>query len=81
MNWKLKLFYVIDIFIMILSLIILLLLNNSKAYGLSALTNSGYFALVLLILLLSIIVCFIVTVVNICLKIKVSKNKKKHNSK
>ena len=81
MNWKLKLFYVIDIFIMILSLIILLLLNNSKAYGLSALTNAGYFALVLLILLLSIIVYFIVTVVNICLKIKVSKNKKKHNSK
>ena len=81
MNWKLKLFYVIDLFIMILSLTFLLLLNNSKEYGLSALTNSGYFALCLLIFLLSIIICFIVIIVNICLKIKVSKNKKKHNSK
>lgn len=78
MNWKLKLFYLINLFIIILSFIILLLLNNSKEYGLSALTNAGYFALFLLIFFISIIIFFIATVVNIYLKAKDSKKKKEH---
>lgn len=55
MSKKIKIFYVVDLIIMIMSIIGMLIINNKNAYGLEALTNVGYIVVLLFIFITSLI--------------------------
>lgn len=75
MNKKLKIFYIIDITIMIISMVGIVIVENQKTYGLAALTNVGYFVILSCIFMISFIMLVIVSLVYFI------KNKKKVEEK
>lgn len=75
MNKKLKIFYIIDITIMIISMVGIVIIENQKTYGLAALTNVGYFVILSCIFIMSLIMLVIVSLIYFI------KNKKKVEEK
>lgn len=63
MNKKLKIFYIIDITIMIISMVGIVIVENQKTYGLAALTNVGYFIILSCIFMISFITLVIVSLI------------------
>lgn len=63
MEKVIKLFYIIDFIIIVISAIGLIVINNSEYYGLAALTNVGYFVIVGLIFIASILLFVIVSII------------------
>ena len=68
MNKKIKIFYVVDLIIMIMSIIGMLIINNKNAYGLEALTNVGYIVILLFIFITSLMLLVIVSFIYVILR-------------
>lgn len=68
MSKKIKIFYIIDLIIMIMSIIGMLIINNKNAYGLEALTNVGYIVILLFIFITSLILLVMVSFIYIIFK-------------
>lgn len=75
MNKKLKIFYIIDITIMIISMVGIVIVENQKTYGLAALTSVGHFVILSCIFIISLITLVIVSLIYFI------KNKKKVEEK
>lgn len=75
MNKKLKIFYIIDIMVMLISMIGIIIIENQKTYGLVALTSVGYFVILSCIFIISLIMLVIVSLIYFI------KNKKKVEEK
>lgn len=63
MNKKLKIFYIIDITITIISIVGIIIVENQKTYGLVALTSVGYFVILSCIFVISLIMLMIVSMI------------------
>lgn len=70
MNKKIKVFYIIDLVIMMASIIGMIVVDNGKTYGLSALTSVGYFVVLALIFIISLVLLIIVSIVYFIIKLK-----------
>lgn len=70
MNKKIKIFYIIDVLIMIISIIGMVILENKANYGLAALTSVGYSVVLFLIFILSIVLIIIVSFIYFLIKLK-----------
>ncbi len=70
MSKKIKIFYIIDIFVVVASIIGIVLNKNTESYGLAALTQVGYFVIFLGLFLISIILLLLVTCINLFKKRK-----------
>lgn len=68
MSKKIKIFYVVDLIIMIMSIIGMLIINNKNAYGLEALTNVGYIVILLFIFITSLMLLVIVSFIYVILR-------------
>ena len=68
MSKKIKIFYVVDLIIMIMSIIGMLIINNKNAYGLEALTNIGYIVILLFIFITSLMLLVIVSFIYVILR-------------
>lgn len=68
MSKKIKIFYVVDLIIMIISIIGMLIINNKNAYGLEALTNVGYIVVLLFIFITSLILLVTVSFIYVIFK-------------
>lgn len=75
MNKKLKIFYIIDITVMLISMVGIVIVENQKTYGLAALTSVGYFVILSCIFIMSLIMLVIVSLIYFI------KNKKKVEEK
>ena len=71
-NKKIKILVVIDLFIIFITFIFLAFINNSKAYGLTALTNVGNFVVLGILLIVEIFAFLLLIILYI---IKTYKNK------
>lgn len=69
MNKKIKLFYLVDILIIIICLIGMFVNNFSGGYGLAALSSVGYFVVFWILFIVSISLLFIVTMIRLITKI------------
>lgn len=74
MNKKLKIFYIIDSSIMIISLLIVIVLNFTPQTGLAALEGVGQFVLFGIIFIISAILFITVSLIHI-IKRRIKKNK------
>lgn len=74
MNKKMKIFYIVDLIFMIISIVGIIIVNNKIAYGLEALSNVGYVVILLCIFIVSLILLIIVSLIYAILK-KKQKNK------
>lgn len=63
MNKKIKVFYIIDIVIVVLSAIGLIVIENNKEFGLSALEGTGKFVILGIIFLISLLALIIVSII------------------
>ena len=70
MNRKIKIFYVIDLIFMLISIIGIIILDNKATYGLSALTNVGYVVVLIFIFVVSLILLITVSIMYVILKKK-----------
>lgn len=70
MNKKLKIFYIIDLSIMSISVIGMLIENNKNVYGLASLSSAGYFTILLLVFIFSFVLLVIVSIVYFVIKLK-----------
>lgn len=70
MNKKIKIFYIVDLIIMMISILGIIIVNNKTAYGLEALTNVGYVVVLLSIFIVSLILLIIVSFIYAILKRK-----------
>lgn len=68
MSKKIKIFYVVDLIIMIMSIIGMLIINNKNAYGLEALTDVGYIVVLLFIFITSLILLVTVSFIYVIFK-------------
>ena len=68
MNMKIKIFYIIDFIIFITSGLGLIIINNSKNYGLEALEDVGHFVVLGMLFIASILLFIIVSIVFIIKK-------------
>lgn len=68
MSKKIKIFYVVDLIIMIMSIIGMLIINNKNAYGLEALTNVGHIVVLLFIFITSLILLVTVSFIYVIFK-------------
>ena len=68
MNKKLKIFYIIDILILIVSFIAVIIIDNSNTYGLAALTSVGHLVVCGIIFLISLILLIVVFLVHMIIK-------------
>lgn len=69
MNKKIKLFYLVDILIIIIFLIGMFINNFDSGYGLAALSSVGYFVVFGILFIVSISLLFIVTMIRLITKI------------
>lgn len=74
MNKKMKIFYIVDLIFMIISIVGIITVDNKTAYGLEALSNVGYVVILLFIFIVSLILLIIVSLIYVILK-KKQKNK------
>ena len=72
MSKKIKILYIIDFIIFVTSGIGLIIVSNSKNYGLAALTSLGNFVVLGLIFLASILLFVIISIICIIKKLKKS---------
>ncbi len=77
MNKKIKIFYIIDIFVLVISFIVMFILDNKKTYGLEALTSVGYFTCVGVIFIISAFLLVIVSLIRIVINLVNMKNIRK----
>lgn len=70
MSKNLKIFYIIDLLIMIVSIIGMLIENNKSCYGLEALSSAGYFTAFLLVFIFSFLLLIIVSILYFIIKLK-----------
>ena len=73
MNMKIKIFYIIDFIIFITSGLGLIIINNSKNFGLAALEDVGHFVVLGMLFIASILLFIIVSIVFIIKKRRKSK--------
>lgn len=69
-----KIFYIIDLIVMFISIIGIIVIDNTKSYGLAALADVGYLVLLLIIFIISITLLVIVSLIYFILR--KNKNKK-----
>lgn len=74
MNKKMKIFYIVDLIFMIISIVGIIIVDNKIAYGLEALSNVGDVVILLCIFIVSLILLIIVSLIYAILK-KKQKNK------
>ena len=67
---KFKIFYIIDLLFLVLSLIGMIILNNKVEYGLSALTSVGQFVVLLIVFVVSIILNLVISLICLISKLK-----------
>ena len=70
MNKKIKMFYIVDLIVMIRSVVGMIIVNNKANFGLVALTSVGYFVILLFVFVVSIILLIVISLTYIILKKK-----------
>lgn len=70
MNKKIKMFYIVDLIVMIISVVGMIIVNNKANFGLAALTSVGYFVILLFVFVVSIILLIVISLTYIILKKK-----------
>ena len=75
MSKKLKIFYIIDLLFIVLSLIGMIILNNKVEYGLSALTGVGQFVICLIAFIVSIVLNVVISLIFFISRLKNGKGK------
>lgn len=68
MNKKIKVFYIVDLIVMFISIVGMIIVNSKANFGLAALTNVGYFVILLFIFVVSIILLIIISLMYVILK-------------
>lgn len=77
MSKKVKVFYIIDIVVMCISVIGMILLESKHSYGLAALSCVGYFTILLLTFIISVGLVVVVSLVYFMIYLKRKQNKEK----
>lgn len=65
MNKKIKIFYIVDLILMSISIIGIIIINNKTSYGMDALANVGYIVILLFIFIVSLIAIIIMSIIYI----------------
>ncbi len=67
MKNKLKIFYIVDLLIIIISVVLMIIENNKNTYGLNALASTGIFVIFLGIFVVAVSLFIIISIINICI--------------
>lgn len=69
-NKKIKVFYIIDLIVMMISMVGMIIVNHKANFGLEALTSVGYVVILLILFIISLILLIIVSFIHAILKKK-----------